>query len=153
MTDNGSVSGPIKAAGILSTMDVWWVGDDFSVQGAYWSEGQPWQRYELAPPYSASVNADIAAVSRIPNSMEVWWEGPISSSYLNGDGSIHGAYWYEGQPWQRYQLAPPNSACQSSKLAAVSRMWRSRCAMPALQREHRRAAAPSKRVQARWRVR
>ena len=26
MTDNGSVSRPIKAAGILSSMDVWWVG-------------------------------------------------------------------------------------------------------------------------------
>ena len=219
MTDNGSVSRPIKAVGILSSMDVWWVGDDFSVQGAYWSdgqpwqryqlappnsamafsiaavsriptsmeiwwvgtedrsvqgaywyegqswqryelappgsahasssiaavsriptsmevwwvadgsvqgaywyEGQPWQRYELAPPGSAHLTSSIAAVSRIPNSMEVWWEGHISSSYLDGDGSIHGAYWYEGQPWQRYQLAPPDSACQGSKLAAVSRI-------------------------------
>jgi hypothetical protein len=171
MTDNGSVSRPIKAVGILSSMDVWWVGDDFSVQGAYWSDGQPWQRYqlappnsamafsiaavsriptsmeiwwvgtedrsvqgaywyegqswqryELAPPGSAHASSSIAAVSRIPNSMEVWWEGHISSSYLDGDGSIHGAYWYEGQPWQRYQLAPPDSACQGSKLAAVSRI-------------------------------
>ena len=101
MTDNGSVSRPIKAVGILSSMDVWWVGDDFSVQGAYWSDGQPWQRYQLAPPNSAMAFS-IAAVSRIPTSMEIWWVG-------TEDRSVQGAYWYEGQSWQRYQLAPPDS--------------------------------------------
>ena len=107
---------------IPNSMEVWWIVGDGSVQGAYWYEGQSWQRYELAPPGSAHPTSSIAAVSRIPNSMEVWWEGHISSSYLDGDGSIHGAYWYEGQPWQRYQLAPPDSACQGSKLAAVARI-------------------------------
>src|SRR3954454_5199054 len=112
MTDNGSVSGPIKAAGILSTMDVWWVGDDFSVQGASWSDGQPWQRYELAPPGSAHPTSSIAAVSRIPTSMEIWWVG-------REDYSVQGAYWYEGQSWQRYELAPPGSARTTSSIAAV----------------------------------
>ena len=36
-----------------------------SVQGAYWYEGQPWQRYELAPAGSTSGDGGIAAVSRI----------------------------------------------------------------------------------------
>jgi hypothetical protein len=62
------------------------VGTDASVQGGYWYDGQPWQRYQLAPAGSASVKGDIAAVSRIPNSMEVWWVGT--------DASVQGAYWY-----------------------------------------------------------
>jgi hypothetical protein len=91
-------------------MEVWWFGPDKSVQGAYWYEGQPWHRYELAPPGSAC-STGIAAVSRIPTSMEVWWTGP--------NNSVQGAYWNEGQPWQHYQLAPPGSA--SFAIAALSR--------------------------------
>jgi len=30
----------------------------------------------------------LVAVSRIPNSMELWWTGP--------DGSVQAAYWYDG---------------------------------------------------------
>jgi hypothetical protein len=93
-------------------MEVWWVGTDGSVQGAYWYEGQPWQRYELAPAGSASGDSGIAAVSRIANSMEVWWVGV--------GASVQGAYWYEGQPWKRYELAPAGSA--SWGIAAVSRI-------------------------------
>jgi hypothetical protein len=52
----------------------------------YWYEGGNWQRFELAPAGSASTNGGISAVSRIPNSMEVWWVG--------ANGSIQDAYWY-----------------------------------------------------------
>jgi hypothetical protein len=114
MTGNGSVSGPIKAVGFLSSMEVWWVGTDYSVQWASWSESQSWQRYELAPPLSVN-SPSIAAVSRIPNSMEVWWTG-------RGDRSVQGAYWYEGQSWQRYELAPPESAHALGRITAVSRI-------------------------------
>ncbi|MGX9728558.1 MAG: hypothetical protein ACTFAK_14960 [Candidatus Electronema sp. VV] len=57
------------------------------MQAAYWYEGGQWQRYELAPAGSASVNGGIAAVSRIPNSMEVWWIG--------ANGSVQDTYFYE----------------------------------------------------------
>ena len=67
-------------------MEVWWVGTEASVQGAYWYEGQPWKRYELAPTGSASVVGSITAVSRIPDSMEVWWVGT--------DASVRDAFWY-----------------------------------------------------------
>jgi hypothetical protein len=96
---------------IPNSMEVWWVGDA-SVEGAYWYEGQPWQRYQLGPPGSASIFGKITAVSRIANSMEVWWVGI--------GASVQGAYWYEGQPWQRYQLAPTDSA--AGGIAAVSRI-------------------------------
>ena len=114
MTDNGSVSGPIKAVGFLSSMEVWWVGPDGSVQGAHWYEGQSWQRYQLAPPGSASTETDITAVSRIPNSMEVWWTG--------ADGSVQAAYWYDGGQWTRYQIAGPGSAAPTGAITACSRI-------------------------------
>jgi hypothetical protein len=49
----------------------------------------PW--FEIAPTESASTEGSIAAVSRIPNSMEVWWIGV--------NGAIRDAYWYEGTGW------------------------------------------------------
>src|SRR5262249_50719025 len=66
-------------ARIPGSMEHWWIAEDGSVQGASWSEGKPWLRYELAPPGSAAVNGRITALSRIPGSMEVWWVGPHGS--------------------------------------------------------------------------
>jgi Cysteine-rich secretory protein family len=43
-----------------------------------------WQRFELAPPGSASTRGGIEAVSRVPDSMEVWWTAP--------DGSVWDAF-------------------------------------------------------------
>jgi hypothetical protein len=81
---SASVGGGIAAvARVPNSMEVWWVGTDASVQGAYWYEGQSWKRYELAPAGSASGDGSITAVSRIPDSMEVWWVGT--------DASVRGA--------------------------------------------------------------
>ncbi|MFG3053033.1 hypothetical protein ACGFZP_19065, partial [Kitasatospora sp. NPDC048239] len=76
--------------------------------------GSPWKRYELAPPGSASTNGGIAAVSRIPGSMELWFTG--------ANGTVQAAYWYDGSPWKRYELAPPGSASTNGGIAAVSRI-------------------------------
>jgi hypothetical protein len=73
-----------------------------------------WQRFELAPGGSASSTATIAAVSRIPGSMETWWIG--------ADGSVQAAFWYDGGQWQRYELAPAGSASTSGGITAVSRI-------------------------------
>jgi hypothetical protein len=62
-------------------MEVWWVGANGSVQAAFWYEGGQWQRYELAAADSASPNGGIAAVSREPISMEVWWVGATSKPF------------------------------------------------------------------------
>jgi hypothetical protein len=72
---------------IPTSMELWWIGQDGSVQGAYWYEGATWQRYELAPPVSASLSGGIAAVSRIPTSMELWYVAP--------GGSVFDDYWYQ----------------------------------------------------------
>ncbi len=68
-------------------MELWWIPEDGSVQGAYWYQGLGWHFYELAPAGSASPQSAIAAVSRIPTSMEIWWVG--------ADLSVGDAYWYE----------------------------------------------------------
>jgi hypothetical protein len=115
---SASVLGITAVSRVPNSMEVWWVGTDSTVQGAYWYEGQPWKRYELAPAGSASAGfysyGSITAVSRVPNSMEVWWVGT--------EASVQGAYWYEGQPWKRYELAPPGSASVDGSITAVSRV-------------------------------
>ncbi len=73
-----------------------------------------WRRFELASAGSASTNVRMTAVSRITNSMEAWWIG--------ADGSVQGAYWYEGSQWQRYELAPAGSASTNGGITAVSRI-------------------------------
>ena len=73
-----------------------------------------WNQFPLAPERNAAPTSRIAAVSRIPNSMELWWIAP--------NGSVQGAYWYGGGNWQRYELAPAGSASLSGGIAAVSRI-------------------------------
>ncbi|MFB8173766.1 hypothetical protein ACFC60_38030, partial [Kitasatospora purpeofusca] len=63
---------------------------------------------------SASTTGGIAAVSRIPGSMEVW--------YVGGNGSVQDHFWYEGSTWQRFELSPPGSASTHSGVTAVSRI-------------------------------
>ena len=66
-----------------------------------------WAQFSLAPTTSAAMASRIAVVSRIANSMELWW--------IANDGSVQGAYWYQGSTWQRYELAP--AACARAHLA------------------------------------
>ncbi|MHA4811428.1 PLL family lectin [Flavitalea flava] len=74
-----------------------------------------WKQFQLAPINFAAQNGCIASVSRIPNSMEIFWIG--------GDGSVWDAFWYEGMSqWERFQIAPPGMASQSGGIAAVSRI-------------------------------
>ncbi len=99
---------------IPNSMELWFVGQDGSIQGAYWYQGSNWASYELAPAGSASPTGGIAAISRIPSSMELWFVGQ--------NGSIQGAYWYEGNNWARYELAPAGSASLTTAIAALSRI-------------------------------
>ena len=42
----------------------------------------------MAGPHAATDASDVAAVSRFPNTMEVWWFG-------EADDKVQGAYWYD----------------------------------------------------------
>ena len=76
--------------------------------------GGAWAGFELAPAGSASLAGGIAAVSRIPGSMEVWFTG--------ADGSLRDAYWYDGGDWQRFTLGSAGSGATEGGIAAVSRI-------------------------------
>ena len=77
--------------------------------------GPTWRRFELAPANIAATDGGITSVSRIPNSMEIWWVG--------ANGSIQCAYWYEGQEgFRRYELAPAGSASLNGGITSVSRI-------------------------------
>jgi Matrixin len=99
-------------------LEVYWVGPLGSIESAYWLEAnaQGWQQYQLAPAGSAAPNTKIAAVSRIPTSIEVWWIGP--------NGSVQDAFWYDGQvSWKYFELAPAgSSAVSGGGLKAISRV-------------------------------
>ena len=73
-----------------------------------------WKQFELAPANSAFNGSKAASVSRIPNSMEVWWIG--------ANGSVQDAYWYDGGQWGRFELAPAGSAAPNGGITAVSRI-------------------------------
>ena len=68
-------------------MELWFVGQDHSLQDHYWYQGSGWQNFVLAAPGSASDDCGIGALSRIPTSMELW--------YVGADGSIRDDYWYQ----------------------------------------------------------
>ena len=67
------------------SMDVVWITPEGAVKGAFWNEGDDWELYPdaVADDGSASTQGGLAAVSRTPTSIEVWWIGP--------DGSVQGA--------------------------------------------------------------
>jgi hypothetical protein len=116
LASRGSASASSRVASVSrkpDTMEIFWIGDDGSIQHRYWYAGSSWQSAPLAPAGSASTVGGITAVSRIPASMEVWWVG------LNG--SVQDAYFYDGAGWTRFQLAPARSASITGGIAAVSR--------------------------------
>ncbi|MBX3066108.1 MAG: hypothetical protein KF726_24225 [Anaerolineae bacterium] len=113
-TNAAQGAGIAAVSRIPNAMELWWIGSNGSVQGAFWYEGGQWTRYELAPAGSASTTAGITAISRVPNSMELWWIG--------SNGSVQGAFWYEGGQWTRYELAPAGSASTTAGITAVSRV-------------------------------
>ena len=114
-----SVYGNIKAISrIPNSIELWWITKYGAVLGAAWyaelgPEGN-WKVYVLSPKYTASRTGNITAVSRIPNSMEVWWYGK--------DNSIQDSFWYEGSPWHQYSLTPPYSTgLRDGELTSLSR--------------------------------
>ncbi|MGC5172482.1 C1 family peptidase [Microbacterium sp. DT81.1] len=91
-----------------------WAGRRFGAIAKKTADKPAWRGFEIAPVGSGSAIPNIAAVSRIPNSMETWWVGP--------SGSIEAGFWYDGGQWTRYQLAPAGAAAPASGIAVVSRI-------------------------------
>jgi tyrosinase len=110
-------------------MEIFWVSPDGAVKHAWFYDGQqpppgstvPWWIGEIAPPGSASPRSGVAAVSRRPDAMELFWASP--------NGAMKHAWYYDGQqpapgsptPWWNGELAPPGSAAVGTGIAAISR--------------------------------
>jgi hypothetical protein len=91
------IGGIAAISRIPTSAEVWYVGADGSVQDLYWYQGGQWQNFtlvEASGPPSASPTRGIAAVSRIPTSMEVW--------YVGSDGSVQDLYWYQSGQWPNF---------------------------------------------------
>lgn len=98
------------------TMEVWWIDRDGAVRDAFWYHGAepPWRFYPVTRAGAAASSGGLAAVSRIPQSMELWWVAP--------DGSVRDAFWYEGRRgFTVFDVVGPGSASTRAGLAAVSR--------------------------------
>jgi hypothetical protein len=74
------------------TMELWWITGGGSVQGASWYAGGDWQPYAqpLVTMVKAALQGGIAAVSRIPTSMEL--------SFVGANDQIVDENWYEDLP-------------------------------------------------------
>lgn len=101
-----------------NTMEVWWIGPNGSVEGAYWyDDGSSWHQYgaPVAPDNSAKQGHCITAVSRTDKSMDLVWITP--------QGGIRWAYWKEGSKWALHPdlVVADGKASTVAGIAAISR--------------------------------
>ena len=75
-----------------------------AIRHAYYGEDQGWNQHDIAPINSAINGTGLAAISRNPNSLEVWW--------VAQDKSVQDAFIYigGGEGWKQFRLSPPGSA-------------------------------------------
>ena len=66
------------------------------VQDSYFYNGQGWNHFTMSPAGSVVNPSQLAAVTRAPNTMELWWIGTASQ--------VHGAFWFQGGTWAQYTL-------------------------------------------------
>jgi hypothetical protein len=109
-TSTPGVSYPRHIAAVSrasNTMEVFWIGQDGSIQDHYYYDGAGWNQFPqgLYPAGTAlglgSPAGAITVVSRASNTMELWFTGR--------DYSVQDAYWYQGGFWNRFTLAGANS--------------------------------------------
>ena len=115
--------GPGKIAAVSrmsNTMDVFWVGPDGSINNTRWYDlnDRQWESDQLFSPGTASAAGGIAAITRAPGTIEIFWVGPT--------GTVQQARWVDeeqrpGGAWEIFTVAPVGSASTTSGIAAVSR--------------------------------
>ncbi|MDQ1536649.1 MAG: hypothetical protein QOE58_1042, partial [Actinomycetota bacterium] len=99
-------------------VDVFWVDpDDGRVLSRFWAGGwNPAGPFDLAPPGSAHTDANVAAVSRGPGNLDLFWSAP--------DGRVVSRFW-AGDKWNDNGAfavpQAPGRAGINHRVAAVSR--------------------------------
>ena len=92
-----------------NTLEIWWIGGNYSVQDAYWYQGGFWNRFELSGPNSAE--SALSAVAPSTSAMDVFWQG-------YGTGAVQLASF--GPPWSQSRVTPAGPPALGN-VAAVSR--------------------------------
>ena len=120
-------TGPMTGSGqavsrVFDQIDVFWIGPDGAIGSTFWNAepGRSWENHRpfpLSPPGTAQ-KAGLAAISRRPDHIDLFWVGP--------DGGVGSTWWNmaNGMGWQDHQpfaIAPPGAARQGSPVAAVAR--------------------------------
>ncbi len=108
------------AARSKDALDIFWIGKGGSIVTSSWSAQAPvWSQPRLVSgPGTASPQGGLAAVSRQPEHLDVFWiapDGSVRSNWWNAN--LNYGYW--NTP---FQVAGPNAATAGSKIAAVARM-------------------------------
>ena len=113
----GSAAAPGASMTVVSrapnTWELFWLGPNTEIKDAYWYQGGPSGSFTLAaagPSTPAFNPRQITAVSRAPDTMEVWWIGPAHS--------VQDAYIFLPGTWNFFTLEPAASA--EFALAATS---------------------------------
>jgi hypothetical protein len=112
---------PVQPRRQAAAMDVFWVGPDGAI-GTTWEnpqvDGANWHPpFPMSPPGAARVDSSIAAVSRYPGAIDVFWVGPdgaIGTTWENPQ--VDGANWHPP-----FAISPPGAARTDSPLAVISR--------------------------------
>ncbi len=114
---DGSITAVARSKDLL---DVFFTGKGGSILAASWTaQSRSWGPLKLiSGPGTASTTGGIAAVSRIPEHLDVFWIAP--------DGSVRSNWWNAGLNygyWNTpFSVAGPGTAANKSDLAAVARM-------------------------------
>ena len=104
-------------------LDVFWVGPERQLASSWWHDSSghgwgdhPW--FSATPPGAASSNQNVAAVSREPNHLDVFWvcpDGSIGSQWWN---SAAGLGWSDHAP---FAITPEGTVRPGSPITAVAR--------------------------------
>jgi hypothetical protein len=106
--------------------DVFWIGQNGAVWSSNWSiieTNRAWtEPVAITPDQVARRGSPLAAVSRRPDRIDVFWiapDGAIASTYRDDD-PVHGAWTPKDTTTKPFKITPSGSAGADSSLAAVS---------------------------------
>jgi hypothetical protein len=116
--DNGALSvggASAIASGTRATnhVEMWWITDSGTVQGAYCYDKQSWVRYDLTSSGASAAPGSIAAVCQDPNTSHVMWITPKGAVSIAGNTQNSG--------WLCIPLTSDNTAKPGAGITLLSR--------------------------------
>ncbi len=118
----GGGSGLSAVTRLPHQLDLFWVGADGAIGSTFWSRdfnnGRWNPPFAITPPGAARAGSPMAAVTRLPHHIDVFWIGP--------DGAIGSTFWdkdMNGGRWHPpFPVTPPHAAGEGAGLTALARL-------------------------------